>query len=639
MKYIYTHEGRTLAVGDRVGEYEITNFMDGELVQTKEQLPLSLWHSSIHSRWTECSNLGIAVTVIPVSGIFNRVSGERIVLPPGSDYPALPDGSRLEGFDQGSRNIYTAIRLPGAAWPTNDTNAAFLTERGIEVRNDMSEEILNHVPRFMRKGVVCIKVGRSFVPAEQAVWSRGEKKYIRLDGAIEVGDSWYPPTSKKLIQFLDGSFGVTGSGYEITGGPNAGRFVRNRRERAMCGGYYYPTSELIPIWGWGDTPESHRLAPPDPSDNYYELIDGDWCVRACIVTLGDGTRCGGHKTTRVMSAYRAETGRVWSRVRNSTLSEEADLCSDCGHWVLKSLMSGGICVYCAEHNRIRIRNYSNDTANYLVSEEDIPIKFGIELEVGTDKGYSEEHCAAVMADALTEKQDFAKYGIFKYDGSINCGGFEIVTRPDSPAVHKRIWTKALAEPKVRERMSSWSNGYCGMHIHVSRAPLSALWIGRILVVINSPDMAPLVTSVAGRGSVRYAKRIDKRLTSGKSRYGDRYEAVNTTGDNTIEFRIFRGTLDPGGFIRNVEFVEAVLAFTRPAETGLTNIGKLGAFLNFVEKSRKSYPALYAFLIRKGFVSDPRKPAAPVAEDVVPTTRWVGKSTGASYVYTGPYGVY
>lgn len=312
MKYIYTHEGRTLAVGDRVGEYEITNFMDGELVQTKERLPMSIWYGDIHDRWTLISNLGITSQVIPVSGIFNRVSGERIVLPPGSDFPTLPDGSTLEGFDQSSSKVYIATRSPGAAWPSNECNAAFLTARGIEVRNDMSAEILNHVPRFTRKGVVCVKVGRSFVPAEQAVWSRGEKKYIRLDDAIEVGDSWYPPTSKKLIRFLDGGFGVTGSGYEITGGPNAGRFVRNRRDRALCGGYYYPTSELIPVWGWSETPESYRLSPPDPSDDYYELIDGDWCVRDCIVTLKDGTRCGGHKTTRVMSAYSAETGRLWS---------------------------------------------------------------------------------------------------------------------------------------------------------------------------------------------------------------------------------------------------------------------------------------------------------------------------------------
>jgi hypothetical protein len=301
------------------------------------------------------------------------------------------------------------------------------------------------------------------------------------------------------------------------------------------------------------------------------------------------------------------------------LNDLAEYCETCGNWTLKEFISNYECSICAVGSRTRIRSYNSGAANSLVPEEDIPLKFGIELEVGCDKGFYSDACTTTMADALSDKEDFSKYGVFKHDGSIQCGGFEIVTRPDSPAVHKRIWSKALAIPEVRQKMSSWTNTYCGMHIHVSRAPLSALWIGRILVTVNSPEMAELVTTVAGRGSVRYAQRMDKRLTSGKSRYGDRYEAVNTTGDKTIEFRIFRGTLDPRGFIRNIEFVEAVLAFTRPASVSLREVGSLNAFVEFVSKSRKTYPVLFEFLTVKGFIVDPRKPqvATTVVAEVKP----------------------
>jgi hypothetical protein len=373
----------------------------------------------------------------------------------------------------------------------------------------------------------------------------------------------------------------------------------------LYAGLFYPVSELIPVYHTSpDSPYEYLMEPPVGHSDY-ECIDGEWCVAGYSVTLISGEVRARHKSYLV---YSIQSGmRVPAYVRLDDLHDLATSCEECGAWVLNEFISGCDCLLCTANSRTRIRSYNNGSANSFTPEEDIPIKFGIELEVGSDKGYSTESCAQTMADALSDKEDFTKYGVFKHDGSIECGGFEIVTRPDSPAVHKRIWSKALVDPEVRKKMSSWSNGYCGMHIHVSREPLSALWIGRILGTVNSPEMAELVTTVAGRGSVRYAQRMDKKLTSGKSRCGDRYEAVNTTGDRTIEFRIFRGTLDPRGFLRNVEFVEAVLAFTRPASVSLRMVGKLSAFVEFVSKSRKSYPTLFEFLTVKGFIVDPRKP--------------------------------
>jgi len=42
----------------------------------------------------------------------------------------------------------------------------------------------------------------------------------------------------------------------------------------------------------------------------------------------------------------------------------------------------------------------------------------------------------------------------------------------------------------------------------------------------------------------------------------RYTAINICNTNTIEIRIFRGTLAPGSFFKNIEFCAALFEFTR-----------------------------------------------------------------------------
>jgi hypothetical protein len=602
MKYLYTYEGQPVSIGSRVGEYTIRDLSEG-LVRVTSPLPSGACYAG-YSDWAYADKLGITALKIPEKGLFNRITGERLS---SADNTVLPNGSTIYWFEDYSKRLELCV-LSADRNSLVVNRSEELLELGVELRTDMSPALMTGLPRTTRKdGAICVKVGRFLVPAEDAVWCHAEGKYLRRDKAVPVSGTWYPEGHADLIQFIDGSFGKRGDGFAITGGPHAGKFVRSRRDRAMVdGGKWHPVSELTPIWHTdGSSPYEYLLEPPTNNPTY-ELVEGEWSLTGLAVTTLSGDRAPRHRAMQIRSGYYSRTGHEYSWIRAHELDEVATYCSECGYWYLNHLVENGECHRCSGSSRTRIRNYSNDTATGMKPEEDVALKFGIELEVGTDKGYDTDDCARVMADALSDKDDFAKYGVFKHDGSIECGGFEVVTRPDSPAVHKRIWTSALNDPEVTRHMSSWSNGYCGMHIHVSRKPLSALWIGRILVTVNSPDMSRIVSSVAGRKGSRYAVFQDKRLTSGKSQYGDRYEAVNTSGSNTIEFRIFRGTLDPGGFVRNIEFVEAVLAFTRPATTSLTSIGNAATFLDFVSKSRKTYPVLFDFLVAKEFISDARR---------------------------------
>jgi len=240
-----------------------------------------------------------------------------------------------------------------------------------------------------------------------------------------------------------------------------------------------------------------------------------------------------------------------------------------------------------------LRSYSDKSAADLRPEKDVPLKFGIELEVeGRDANEGVEMCESIFPSG---------YVVYKEDGSLSDGGFEIVTRPDAPEVHKRIFSKFLSDPQVRRNLTSWNSGNCGIHIHVSRKPLSTLWIGRILVMINSPSMRSIVSKVSGRYDTTYAGITSKKLTNGKKTgYERKYEAVNNSPRETIEFRLFRGTLIRESFIRYIEFVEAVLAFTSPATTSNRDIAEPEKFLDFVSNHRKKYKELFAFLKKKDF---------------------------------------
>ena len=279
-------------------------------------------------------------------------------------------------------------------------------------------------------------------------------------------------------------------------------------------------------------------------------------------------------------------------------------CDECGVWFETFGESQCECPRCRRNARVRIRNYTNRAAGCFTPEKNVPIKFGIELEVGCDRGYGRSDCAAVMAEAIDKSgTNIEQYAIFKEDGSLSsCDGFEIVTRPDCPSVHKRIWDVTLSDPLVTKHMSSFNNGKCGIHIHVSRAPLTELWIGRLLVLVNSPSNRPMIHKIAGRGANDYTRYYDKKLSDGKGQGIERYEALNIGGSETIEFRVFRGTLNHDSFLKNIEFVEAALEFTRPHTRSLREMDTPKPFLDFVSKERKLYPHLYAFLRARDLIS-------------------------------------
>jgi hypothetical protein len=211
--------------------------------------------------------------------------------------------------------------------------------------------------------------------------------------------------------------------------------------------------------------------------------------------------------------------------------------------------------------------------------------------------------------------------ILKEDGSIG-KGFEIVTAPASLAVHTAQWDRLLGDADLVHGLRSWdADRSCGMHVHASRAPLSPLTLGKVLVFMNSPHTAVPLRRLAGRDSERWAKREPKKLThalahcrrcqtprktsgvgycrqcqertDARAEVGARRQVVNLCNSDTVEFRLFRGTLNLTHVLANLECVDAVLRWCM--HNSIRDCESWPAFWAYVARHSATYKHLIAYM--------------------------------------------
>lgn len=263
----------------------------------------------------------------------------------------------------------------------------------------------------------------------------------------------------------------------------------------------------------------------------------------------------------------------------ASTSRDSERCDDDGYYYCEDCGGGRLVV-----------GYSDKSANKLRPESKDTLLYGIELEVEskTDQTTGAQWVRDRMSD---------KYCVLKHDGSLGDTGFEIVTRPDSMAVHRRMFAAILNDNPGRG-LRSWIGGRCGMHVHVTKSALSQLQLAKMLCFLNDPDNAAFVSTVAGRLPCHWCK-VSPKKPSDVRRNSDRYVALNITA-KTAEFRIFRGTLLASSFLKNLEFVEALVAYCAPAQRSIAEAVSHGDFCRWLDK--KSYPNLFSYLAGKGYAS-------------------------------------
>ena len=235
--------------------------------------------------------------------------------------------------------------------------------------------------------------------------------------------------------------------------------------------------------------------------------------------------------------------------------------------------------------------------------------FGVELEM-EPRGRTDQSDLIEALGGITQE----KY-ILKEDGSLD-DGVELVTIPLCLEEHTTRfgWDEVLDEmPSIAKSGAGTEN--CGMHVHINKAALSHLQIGKMLVFLNSAVLRDFITIIAQRESNSYCTRSVKRFTDGRGISEFRHDIANV-GSQTVEIRMFRGTLRVDRILKNIEFCHALVLFCRDAS--LTEIECWDEFAAWVLKRRSQYPHLVKFLAEKevvGFQGIRRARKAQVGEAV------------------------
>jgi len=247
-------------------------------------------------------------------------------------------------------------------------------------------------------------------------------------------------------------------------------------------------------------------------------------------------------------------------------------------------------------------SYRPDPIFRSSEDENTRLYFGIEVETEVRGGsYGDRRYAAEYAVRL--EHDGLAY--LKSDGSLECG-FEIVSHPMTHSYFMKdaniLW-ETISTLKSNYDMMAWGTKTCGLHVHISRAGFNGgSHQHRFLqLVYNNKDFYEVL---AGRSSSHWAKFNDnidpdtgqKSFKHKFDRHGsDRYSAVNTNNRNTLEMRIFRGSLNPRFIKSAIDLAHASVEFTRVMSVKEVRDGGLSClnFRQYIESKPELYPSLIA----------------------------------------------
>ena len=255
----------------------------------------------------------------------------------------------------------------------------------------------------------------------------------------------------------------------------------------------------------------------------------------------------------------------------SCFEQHYTTCDDCGRILLNdhacydSASSGSYCSDCyhALQRTDGIHDYYYKPRPLFYGNS--PRYFGVELEVD---GAGEDSCNA--REAMKIANDNGEHAYCKHDGSLD-DGFEVVTHPMSLAYHMTSmpWEELLSCLK-EQGYTSHQARTCGLHCHISRLAFGDdkedqdAAIARILYFMEKHWDELL----------KFSRRTQRQLDRWAARYGykekpgdildhakkgsmGRYGCVNLQCQDTIEFRIFRGTLKLNTLIATLQLVDRI----------------------------------------------------------------------------------
>ena len=243
-------------------------------------------------------------------------------------------------------------------------------------------------------------------------------------------------------------------------------------------------------------------------------------------------------------------------------------CDDCGRLIHDDdacYVDGEDYPYCRDcyerHSRDYIHSYSYKPNPVFHGRG--TMFFGVELELdkgGEDDDKAEEILSCTDSDHL----------YIKHDGSLD-DGMELVSHPMTLEYHQNSmpW-KNIVETAVDLGYRSHQTNTCGLHVHVSRKAFGCdrseqdEVISRVLYIVERFWQEMLKFSrrteyQIDRWAARYGIKDNPKQVMDNAKKGGRgrYACINLCNYNTIEFRIFRGTLKYNTLIATLQMVEHI----------------------------------------------------------------------------------
>ena len=267
-------------------------------------------------------------------------------------------------------------------------------------------------------------------------------------------------------------------------------------------------------------------------------------------------------------------------------------CNNCGEYVrnVDSIYDEAadefLCTACYnERQDVRIHPYHSSQRpelEYYRTTSDLPnpLYFGVELEI--DDGGEDNDKARTILEALGTEHAHAEH-----DGSLN-EGFEIVTQPFT----YKYYSETLSKNFSRAMTTAAKLGYrshdtttCGLHVHVGRTGLGSTseerddTITKIWLMMyrfryqliqfsrrtqGNLDRWAALPKLEDLGETDYFEVRDSALHDLKLKLKqngvrNRYKTLNISNSNTIEFRLFRGTLKHSTLTATLQFVHNLCA--------------------------------------------------------------------------------
>jgi hypothetical protein len=180
----------------------------------------------------------------------------------------------------------------------------------------------------------------------------------------------------------------------------------------------------------------------------------------------------------------------------------------------------------------------------------------------------------------------------KEDGSLK-HGFEMVSHPGT----WNYWDAAdlsFCGKLVTMGYRSYDTSTCGMHVHVPFSFLNETERYKLLLFFReNQEFVVRLSRRKGQKSepldsdlvqlTNYAALDDSKkselLRKAKGKDGSRYQAINLTNGKTVEFRIFRGTLNPVSVKRNLALVTMLCHYAKHCTASVKDM-TTKAFLHY-----------------------------------------------------------